>query len=56
MITPKLYAWKSAKFVKRIEFLPENQPGYWEKRGYSHTADPWLEDRFAGEEVPGWRD
>ena len=47
VIIPKLYAWKGTKFVKRIEFLPEDQLGYWEKRGYSNTADPWLEDRFS---------
>ena len=47
VIIPKLYAWKGAKFVKKIEFLAEDQLGYWEKRGYSNTADPWLEDRFS---------
>ena len=47
VIIPKLYAWKGAKFVKRIEFLADDQLGYWERRGYSNTADPWLEDRFS---------
>ena len=47
VIIPTLYAWKGAKFVKRIEILAEDQLGYWEKRGYSNTADPWLEDRFS---------
>ena len=47
VIIPKLYAWKGAKFVRKIEFLAEDQLGYWEKRGYSNTADPWLEDRFS---------
>jgi DMSO/TMAO reductase YedYZ molybdopterin-dependent catalytic subunit len=47
VIIPKLYAWKGAKFVKKIEFLAEDQLGYWEKRGYSNTADPWLDDRFS---------
>jgi DMSO/TMAO reductase YedYZ molybdopterin-dependent catalytic subunit len=47
VIIPKLYAWKGAKFVKKIEFLAEDQLGYWERRGYSNTADPWLEDRFS---------
>ncbi|MFT4547559.1 MAG: DMSO/TMAO reductase YedYZ molybdopterin-dependent catalytic subunit [Verrucomicrobiales bacterium] len=46
-IIPKLYAWKGTKFVKKIEFLTSDQLGYWEKRGYSNTADPWLEDRFS---------
>ena len=56
VVIPQLYAWKSAKFINRIDFLAEDVPGYWEQRGYSNTADPWLEERFSGEEVPGWRD
>lgn len=56
-LIPQLYGWKSAKFLKRIDFLTEDEPGYWEKRGYSDSADPWLEERFdRGEEVPGWKD
>ncbi len=47
IIVPKLYAWKGAKFVKQIEFLAEDQLGFWEIRGYSNTADPFTEDRFA---------
>jgi len=46
VIIPKLYAWKGAKFVRAIEFVGEDQPGFWEVRGYSNTADPWTEDRF----------
>ena len=46
VVIPQLFAWKSAKFVKAIEFLAEGAPGYWEKRGYSDTADPWREERF----------
>ncbi len=49
VVIPKLYAWKSAKFVRSIEFIAEDQPGFWEVRGYSNTADPWTEDRFSGE-------
>ena len=56
VVIPQLYAWKSAKFIKAIEFRAEDELGYWEKRGYSNTADPWLEERFSGEEVPGWKD
>jgi DMSO/TMAO reductase YedYZ molybdopterin-dependent catalytic subunit len=56
VVLPQLFAWKSAKFIKAIEFRAEDELGYWEKRGYSNTADPWLEERFAGEEVPGWKD
>jgi len=47
VIIPKLYAWKGAKFVRAIEFLADDQPGFWEVRGYSNTADPWTEDRFS---------
>ncbi|MCC7176956.1 MAG: sulfite oxidase-like oxidoreductase [Acidobacteria bacterium] len=47
MITPKLYAWKGAKWIRRIDFLAEDQPGFWETRGYSNSAEPWFEDRFA---------
>ena len=55
VVIPQLYGWKSAKFVKAIEFLAEDELGYWEKRGYSDTADPWLEERFRGKDIPeGW--
>ena len=47
IIIPKLYAWKGAKFVKSLTFLAEDRPGFWEVRGYSNTADPWTEDRYA---------
>lgn len=46
MITPRLYAWKGAKWIKRITFLEEDRPGFWEVRGYSNTADPWSNDRY----------
>ena len=47
VIIPKLYAWKGAKFVNGITFLAEDKLGFWEVRGYSNTADPWTEDRYA---------
>jgi len=47
VIVPKLYAWKSAKFVKSITFLPQDKLGFWEMRGYSNSADPWKEERYA---------
>lgn len=46
VLLPQLYAWKGAKWIQRIEFRAEDQPGFWEQRGYSYTADPWLNDRF----------
>ena len=56
VIIPKRYAWKGAKFIREIEFLDSDQLGFWEVRGYSNTADPWSEDRFArrGEPPPGF--
>lgn len=47
VIIPKLYAWKGAKFVKEIHFLPEDKLGFWEVRGYSNLADPFKEERYA---------
>ena len=46
MITPKLYAWKGAKWIRRVDFLSHDQKGFWELRGYSNTAEPWLNDRY----------
>ncbi|SNZ09210.1 DMSO/TMAO reductase YedYZ, molybdopterin-dependent catalytic subunit [Persephonella hydrogeniphila] len=46
LIVPKLYSWKSAKFVSGIEFMSENRPGYWEQRGYHILGDPWKEQRY----------
>lgn len=46
MITPQLYAWKGSKWIKRIEFLTADHPGFWEQRGYSNSAHPWREDRY----------
>ena len=47
MITPKLYAWKGAKWIRKIEFLVEDKKGFWEMRGYSNSAEPWFNDRYA---------
>jgi DMSO/TMAO reductase YedYZ molybdopterin-dependent catalytic subunit len=47
MITPKLYAWKGAKWIRKIEFLSEDRKGFWEVRGYSNSAEPWFNDRYA---------
>ena len=50
MITPQLYAWKGAKWIRRIEVLTEDHPGFWEERGYSNTAHPWRNDRYVNDE------
>jgi DMSO/TMAO reductase YedYZ molybdopterin-dependent catalytic subunit len=47
MITPKLYAWKGTKWIRKIEFLAGNKRGFWEERGYSDTAEPWYDDRYS---------
>jgi DMSO/TMAO reductase YedYZ molybdopterin-dependent catalytic subunit len=46
MITPKLYAWKGTKWIRKIEFLADDHKGFWEVRGYSNSAEPWLNDRY----------
>jgi DMSO/TMAO reductase YedYZ molybdopterin-dependent catalytic subunit len=50
MITPKLYAWKGAKWIRKIEFLDADRKGFWEIRGYSNSAEPWFNDRYATDE------
>lgn len=46
IFTPKRYGWKGAKWIKSLEFMSENKPGFWEQNGYSNTADPWKEERY----------
>lgn len=46
IVIPHLYFWKSAKWVTRIEFRADDQPGFWEVRGYHNNADPWAEERY----------
>jgi DMSO/TMAO reductase YedYZ molybdopterin-dependent catalytic subunit len=47
MMVPRLYLWKSAKWVRRIHFTLSDHPGFWETRGYNNNADPWQEERYA---------
>jgi DMSO/TMAO reductase YedYZ molybdopterin-dependent catalytic subunit len=47
LVVPKLYAWKGAKFLKQLSFQAEDRLGFWEIRGYSNSADPFREERFA---------
>lgn len=47
MVTPQLYAWKGSKWIKRIRFMAKDERGFWEERGYSNTAKPWINDRYA---------
>ena len=46
-VVSKVYAWKGAKWLNEIVFLPADHPGFWEVRGYSNTADPWKEERYS---------
>jgi DMSO/TMAO reductase YedYZ molybdopterin-dependent catalytic subunit len=45
-LVPDLYFWKSPKWLKGIRFVREDEPGYWETRGYHNHADPWKEERY----------
>ena len=47
IVMPKWYLWKSAKWLRRIEFTADDRPGYWEVRGYHNEADPWKEERYS---------
>ncbi|MCH7787591.1 MAG: sulfite oxidase-like oxidoreductase [Chloroflexi bacterium] len=46
LVVPKRYGWKSAKWVNGLEFMAEDEPGFWEVRGYHMRGDPWKEERF----------
>ncbi|HEU5042456.1 MAG TPA: sulfite oxidase-like oxidoreductase [Gemmatimonadales bacterium] len=46
LLVPHLYLWKSAKWVKGIELLEEDYPGFWEQNGYHMRGDPWAEERY----------
>ena len=45
-IVPRLYFWKSAKRIRRIEFVAADRSGFWETRGYHDHGDPWTEERY----------
>lgn len=47
-VIPHLYFWKSAKWLRGIEFLPKDRPGFWERNGYHMRGDPWMEERYGG--------
>lgn len=46
LVVPKRYFWKSAKWLRGLEFTAEDQPGFWEQNGYNNNADPWKEERY----------
>ena len=51
LVVPKLYFWKSAKWLRGFEFLDVNAPGFWEVNGYHMHADPWTEERYSDQET-----
>jgi len=50
LVVPKLYGWKSAKWVRAIEFCAKERRGFWEVRGYHNHGDPWTEERYSFQE------
>jgi DMSO/TMAO reductase YedYZ molybdopterin-dependent catalytic subunit len=47
LLVPKRYFWKSAKWLRGLEFLDRDQLGFWERYGYNNDADPWKEERYS---------
>jgi DMSO/TMAO reductase YedYZ molybdopterin-dependent catalytic subunit len=45
-LVPRRYFWKSAKFLRALEFSPVDKPGFWEVNGYHNNGDPWTEERY----------
>jgi DMSO/TMAO reductase YedYZ molybdopterin-dependent catalytic subunit len=49
LLVPHLYFWKSAMWVRGLELLDQDEPGFWETYGYHMYGDPWREQRYAGD-------
>ena len=49
LVVPHLYFWKSAKWIRGLRFMDQNQPGFWETLGYHIHGDPWKEERYSGD-------
>ena len=49
LLVPKLYFWKSAKWVRGLELRDDDEPGFWEVNGYHNYGDPWREQRYQGD-------
>jgi DMSO/TMAO reductase YedYZ molybdopterin-dependent catalytic subunit len=52
-VVPERYAWKSVKWLRGVEFVAEDRPGFWEGFGFSNSADVWREERFEPEPEAG---
>ncbi|GLZ10495.1 oxidoreductase [Actinomadura sp. NBRC 104425] len=53
LVVPHLYAWKSVKWVRGVEYMVKDRRGFWEERGYHNVADPWNEQRYSYQEEEG---
>ena len=51
LVVPRLYFWKSAKWLRGLEFLDVNPPGFWEQNGYHMHGDPWKDERYSDQET-----
>jgi DMSO/TMAO reductase YedYZ molybdopterin-dependent catalytic subunit len=49
LLVPHLYFWKSAKWVRGLQILERDEPGFWEQLGYHNRGDPWREQRYTGD-------
>lgn len=49
LLVPHLYFWKSAKWVRGLTLMRDDEPGFWEQNGYHMYGDPWREQRYAGD-------
>ena len=49
LLVPHLYLWKSAKWVRGLQLMNEDEPGFWESLGYHNYGDPWREQRYDGD-------
>ena len=53
LVVPSRYGWKNVKWVRAIEYMTDDRRGFWEERGYHNNADPWQEQRYSYQELPG---
>ena len=49
LLVPHLYFWKSAKWIRGLRFMEDDEPGFWEANGYHTYGDPWREQRYDGD-------
>ena len=49
LVVPRLYFWKSAKWVRGLTIIEKDEPGFWESLGYNNHGDPWKEERYHGD-------